>query len=103
MSHLCTAPKACQKPEGMLDELAAANAAHATIKKLVINRREITERLSPLKNLVIAEEELRSRDNREKNFLFCKVMGKAANDFDEFLALEQIGEKRKELEAICRL
>ena len=84
----------------MLDELAAADAAYATIKKLEIKGREITEGLSPLKNLVILEEELRSRDNREKNFLFSKVMGKAANDF---LSLEQMAEKRKQLEGICRL
>ena len=32
-----------------------------------------------------------------------KVLGKAADDFDEFLALEQMAEKRKELESICRL
>ena len=30
-------------------------------------------------------------------------MGKSADDFDEFLALEQISEKRKELESLCRL
>ena len=87
----------------MLAELEAASAAYATIKKLEINGREITEGLSPLKNLVTAEEELRSRDNRKKNFLFPKVMGKAANDFDEFLALKQMAEKRKVLEGICRL
>ena len=39
----------------------------------------------------------------QKNGLFSKVMGKAADDFDEFLALEQMAEKRKELESICRL
>ena len=30
-------------------------------------------------------------------------MGKAADDFGEFLPLEQMAEKRKELESICRL
>ena len=30
-------------------------------------------------------------------------MGKSADGFDEFLALEQIAEKRKELESMCRL
>ena len=30
-------------------------------------------------------------------------MGKSADDFDEFLALQQISEKRKELERLCRL
>ena len=37
------------------------------------------------------------------NGLFAKVLGKAADDFDKFLALEKIAEKRKELESICRL
>ena len=31
------------------------------------------------------------------------MIGKAADDFDEFLVLEQIAEKRKELGTICRL
>ena len=74
----------------MLDELAAANAAYAMIKTFVVYGREITEVLSPLKNLVTAEEESRARGNRKKNGLFSKVMGKAADDFDEFLALEQM-------------
>ena len=30
-------------------------------------------------------------------------MGKSADDFDKFLALQQISEKRKELESLCRL
>ena len=59
--------------------------------------------MAPLKNLVGAEEELKARGNRKKNGLFSKVMGKSADDFDEFLALEQIAEKRKEQESICRL
>ena len=87
----------------MLAKLAAATAAYATIKTFVTNGREIKEVLSPLKNLVTAEEELRARGNRKKNGLLSKVMGKAADDFDEFLVLEQMAEKRKELESICRL
>ena len=31
------------------------------------------------------------------------MIGKAADDFDEFLVLEQIAAKRKELGTICRL
>ena len=30
-------------------------------------------------------------------------MGKSADDFDELLALQQISEKRRELESMCRL
>ena len=66
----------------MLAELAAANAAYSTIKTFVLNGKEITDVLSPLKNLVTAEEELRARGNRKKNGLFSKVLGKAADDFD---------------------
>ena len=69
----------------------------------MLNGKEITDVLSPLKNLVTAEEELRAWGNRKKHGLFSKVLGKAADDFDEFLALEQMAEKRKELESICRL
>ena len=53
--------------------------------------------------MVGAEEELKARGNRKKDGLFSKVMGKSADDFDEFLALQQILEKRKELESLCRL
>ena len=53
--------------------------------------------------MVGAEEELKARGNRKKDGLFSKVMGKSADDFDEFLALQQISEKRKELERLCRL
>ena len=87
----------------MLAELAAANAAYSTIKKFVANGKEVSDFLSPLKNLVSSEEELRARGNRKKNGLFSKVMGKSADDFDEFLALQKIQEQRKELESICRL
>jgi len=87
----------------MLVELAAANAAYATISKFISNGKEIADVLAPLKNLVGAEEELRARGNRKKGGLFSKVMGKSADDFDEFLALEEIAEKRKELESLCRL
>jgi hypothetical protein len=87
----------------MLAELAAANAAYATISKFIANGKEISDVLSPLKNLVGAEEELRARGNRKKGGLFSKVMGKSADDFDEFLALEEISEKRKALESLCRV
>jgi len=87
----------------MLAELAAANAAYSTIKKFVSNGKEVSDFLAPLKNLVSSEEELRARGNRKKDGLFSKVMGKSADDFDEFIALQQIQEQRKELESICRL
>jgi len=87
----------------LLAELAAANAAYSTIKKFIVNGKEVSDFLAPLKNLVGAEEELKARGNRKSNGLFAKIMGKTGNDFDEFMALEKLSEQRKELESICRL
>ncbi len=87
----------------MLAELAAANAAYSTIKKFIVNGKEVSDFLAPLKNLVGAEEELKARGNRKSNGLFAKIMGKTGNDFDEFMALEKLSEQRKELESMCRL
>lgn len=87
----------------MLAELAAANAAYNTIKKFVVNGKEVSDFLAPLKNLVGAEEELRARGNRKSSGIFAKIMGKTGSDFDEFMALEKLAEQRKELESLCRL
>ena len=56
----------------MLAELAAANAAYATISKFIANGKEISDAVAPLKNLVGAEEELKARGNCKKNGLFQK-------------------------------
>ena len=69
----------------MLAELARANAAYSTVKKILVIGGEITAVLSLLKNLVTAEERLRARGNREKNGLSSEVKGQAADDSDEFL------------------
>ena len=87
----------------MLAELAAANAAYATISKFTADGKEISDTLAPLKNLVGSEDEFKALGNRKKDGLFSKVMGKSSDDFDEFMALEQIAEKHKELESMCRL
>ena len=68
----------------MLAEISSRRGGHATIKTFVVEGREITDVLSPLKNLVTAEEELRAPGNGKKNGLFSRIMGKAGDDFDEF-------------------
>ena len=57
----------------MLAELAAANAAYATISKFIANGKEISDALAPLKNLVGAEEELKALGNRKKMAFFLKL------------------------------
>ena len=57
----------------MLAELAAANAAYATISKFIANGKEISDALAPLKNLVGAEEELKARGTHEKDGFFLRL------------------------------
>ena len=87
----------------MLAELAAANAAYATISKFIANGKEISDALALLKKLGWRRGRIKSAGKSKKNGLFSKVMCKSADDFDEFLALQQISEKRRELESLCRL
>ena len=87
----------------MLAELAAANAADATISKFIANGKEISDALALLKKLGWRRGRIKSAGKSKKNGLFYKVMCKSADDFDEFLALQQISEKRRELESLCRL
>jgi len=57
----------------MLAELAAANAAYATISKFIANGKEISDALAPLKNLVGAEEELKHAVTVRKMVFFLRL------------------------------
>ena len=71
----------------MLPEPVAANAAYAIDRKFIVNGKEISYALARFKNLVGAEKNLKARGNRKNDGLFAKVMGKFADDFNEFLGL----------------
>ena len=71
----------------MLPEPVAANAAYAIDRKFIVNGKEISDALARFKNLVGAEKNLKARGNRKKDGLFTKVIGKFADDFNEFLGL----------------
>jgi len=83
----------------MLAELAAANAAFAIIKQTVANGKDLMSAGKAISQLVSAEEDLRSRANKKKNSFWSKV-GKQSDlsDIEEFMALEEIKQKRAELE-----
>lgn len=87
----------------MLAELAAFNAGFAVVKSTIMNGKDITTVLGSLANMVGAEEDLRARGNRKKNNLWTKLAGKSADDFSEFISLNEIKEQRKELESMVRL
>lgn len=82
----------------MLAELAAANAAFAIIKKTIANGRELASAGKAISDFVNAEEKLKNKGNKKKNSFWRKVGGNEGSDLEEFMALEQIKQKKAELE-----
>ena len=87
----------------MLAELAAANAAFAIIKKTIANGRELASAGKAIANFVDAEEELKRRGTKKKNSFWRSVGGQQGSDLEEFMALEQLKQKKAELESAMRL
>ena len=87
----------------MLAELAAFNAGFQIIKQTVLNGRDITDALGSLSNMVTAEEDLKAARKMQHQTVWNKLAGKNSNDFEEFISLHQIKERRKELESMVRL
>ena len=87
----------------MLAELAACSAAYSTIKKAVQQGRELVDVGKSIGAFVSAEEDLKAKVEKKKNSVFTKVLGKAGDDFEEFLALDKLKEQKRELESHMRL
>ena len=81
----------------MLAELAAANTAFAVIKKFVSNGRELADCTKAIGDFVTAKDALQKRGNKKKNSWFGKLSGSAADDLEEFMALEKIRQQEEEL------
>jgi len=79
----------------MLAELAAANAAFGVIKQAIANGRDIASVGSHIAKFVDGKEDLQRKVSNKKNSPFYK-----GNDFEEFMALEVIKEKKEELRQI---
>lgn len=87
----------------MLAELAIINGAIATIKTTIANGRELSQAASSIAKFVTAEEDIRERANAKKNSMFSKLLGKDTGDFEEFMHLEEIAQKKEELREILQL
>tara|TARA_X000001036_G_scaffold352158_1_gene333251 strand:- start:644 stop:1102 length:459 start_codon:yes stop_codon:yes gene_type:complete len=87
----------------VLLELAAINTAISTIKQTIAHGRDLASASSAISKFVGAEEELRERANAKKNSIFTKLLGKDTNDFEEFMALEEIETKKQELREMLQL
>lgn len=87
----------------MLAEIAMANAAFGVIKSAVQNGRELAQCGKSIGDFLSAEDSLKQKAEGDKKSIFNKVMGKDANDFESFLALDNIREQRRQLESQMRL
>jgi hypothetical protein len=81
----------------MLVELAAFNAAYATVKAALGAGREISAVARHIGIMIGSQETLQARGERKKNNPFAKLLGKEANDFEEFMHIEEMKRKRAEL------
>jgi len=87
----------------VLETIAAANAAYSVIKKCLENGREINGLVGQVGKFLSAEDELKEAVKRKKSNPITAITGGAEGDWAEFQALEDIKEKRRELESWCRL
>ena len=87
----------------MLAELAAANAAFGVIKQAISNSRELADVGKSITAFVGAEEDLKAKAEARKKSPWNKVLGKDANLFEEFLALEKIQQQKAQLQSHMRL
>ena len=87
----------------MLAELAAANAAFGVIKSAISNSKELADCAKSIAAFVGAEEDLKAKAEKRKKNPFNKALGKDANDFEEFLALEKIAQQKAALQSHMRL
>lgn len=84
----------------MLAELAACNAAFNVIKSAVQNGAELTRCAKQIGTFVNGEDALRRNLHKKKNSFWHKVSAGDGDDLEEFFALEEIAQKKKELEQL---
>ena len=87
----------------MLVELAAINAAVSTIRQTIAHGHDLSKAAKSIAQFVTAEEDIRERANAKKNSVFAKLLGKDSNDFEEFMYLEEIEQKKQELREMLQL
>lgn len=87
----------------MLVELAAINAAISTIRQTIEHGHDLSKAAKSIAQFVTAEEDIRERANAKKNSMFSKLLGKDTADFEEFIHLEEISQKKEELREILQL
>jgi len=87
----------------ILESIAAANAAYSIIKTAIGNGKETAGVIGAVGKFLTAEEDIKQAVQKKKNNPLTAITGGEEGDWEEFQALENIKEKRKELESHIRL
>ena len=87
----------------ILESIAAANAAYSIIKTAIGNGKETAGVIGAVGKFLTAEEDIKQAVQKKKNSPLTAITGGEEGDWEEFQALENIREKRKELESHIRL
>lgn len=87
----------------ILESIAAANAAYSVIKTALGNGKETAGLISAVGKFLSAEEDVRDAVNKKKNSPITAITGGSEGDWEEFQHLENLRQKRQELESYCRL
>ena len=87
----------------ILESIAAANAAYSVIRTALSNGKETASLMSSIGKFLSAEEDIKSAVERKKKSPLTAITGGEQGDWEEFQALEDIKQKRAELESWCRL
>ena len=84
----------------VLESIAVANAAYATIRTALENGREISSVSKQIMSFATAKQDLEREHTRKKNGFFGT---RADDDIKEFFHLEEIKEKEKQLKELFML
>lgn len=87
----------------ILETVMAANAAYGVIRQCLQNGKEVTGLVSEVGKFLHAEETLQEEYKKRKDNPLAKALGKDINDWEHFQHLEEMAQKRKELESWCKL
>ena len=87
----------------ILESIAAANAAYSVIRTALGNGKETAGLIGAVGKFLSAEEDIKEAVQKKKNSPFTAIAGGDEGDWEEFQALEQIRQKRAELESYVRL
>jgi hypothetical protein len=87
----------------MLAEIAAANAAFGILRQAVSNSQDLANFGKAISAVVVGEEALKKKSERESKSIWSKIAGKDAQDMDSFMELEKLRENKKQLESMMRL